>query len=223
MTFEGGGRLVGNDELRLESKGCSDQYALPHSPRQLVRKSTHDAFGIADLDLIEQFERAQPRLTPRQIAPQAQAIRKLAFDPTPGIECGEWVLRYQCDLVAENLIEFPFGQVPQVATIEDDTPGRYANGARQDAEQGLGDSRFSGSAFSNQSHGLAGRDADAYPAQNQSVIKLGPCAQIANAQYRVRHRRSTGSSARRSPSPSWLKHSTVAKSAASGAARTHQV
>ena len=53
---------------------------------------------------------------------------------------------------------------------------------------------------------LAWREIDIDAAQDRSaVLEVGHRAEVANAQDRPGHRRSTGSSARRSPSPSWLK------------------
>jgi hypothetical protein len=84
--------------------------------------------------------------------------------------------------------------------------------------------RFAGAALADNPERFARREIEAHIAQSWlSVPEFRNRAQSPNREDRRHHRLSTRSSARRNPSPSWLKASTVANSTASGAANTHQV
>jgi hypothetical protein len=72
-------------------------------------ESTQDAFRLADPNLIKQMKRSPPCLAPRQSPPQSQTIGELALDPTPGIEGGKRILRYQCNLVSEDSLQISVG------------------------------------------------------------------------------------------------------------------
>src|SRR3984885_4897584 len=65
---ERGGRLVGDDKLRLKPEGRGDQHALAHAARELMRIAGEHALGIAYLHLFEQGICAQSRFLRRKPA-----------------------------------------------------------------------------------------------------------------------------------------------------------
>ena len=81
---------------------------------------------------------------------------------------------------------------------------------------------FPGAALPDQAARFAASDFQRNFVQDDGAIAVRDRTQLRDREYRRAHRRITGSSARRSPSPSRLKASTVKKSATSGASSTHQ-
>ena len=217
-------RLVGDDDLGLERESRGDQDALAHAAGQLVRIGAQHALRVSDMHFGEQFERARVRLARVHSAAEPQAVGQLRLDAPAGVERGHRVLGHERDGVAEDRARLAPRHRSQVPPFEQDFASRDPDRARQHAEQRLGDRRFAGAAFADEPERFAGRKIEAHiPQDRLSVPEFRDRAQAPNGEDRRRHRLSTGSSARRNPSPSWLKASTVANSAASGAANTHQV
>ena len=58
---ERGGRLVGDDELRIAGEPDRDHHALAHAAGELVRILLEPALGVGDADQLQQLERARAR------------------------------------------------------------------------------------------------------------------------------------------------------------------
>ena len=63
---ERGGRLVGDQQVRLVRQGHGDHHALALAARELMRIARQPPLRIGDADLIEQFEDAGARLLARK-------------------------------------------------------------------------------------------------------------------------------------------------------------
>ena len=61
---EGGRRLVGDEELRLERQRHGDHHPLALAAGELVRIGAGDQLGIRQADLVEELERALLALRP---------------------------------------------------------------------------------------------------------------------------------------------------------------
>ena len=58
---ERGGRLVGDEQLRIAGKPDRDHHALAHAAGELMRILVEPAFGIGDADERQQLDRAGAR------------------------------------------------------------------------------------------------------------------------------------------------------------------
>ncbi len=58
---ERGGRLVGDQELRIAGERHRDHHALPHAARKLVRIFAHAPARLRDADEVQHLDRALPR------------------------------------------------------------------------------------------------------------------------------------------------------------------
>ena len=61
---ERGGRLVGDQQLRLERQAHGDHRPLLHAARELVRIFARALLRLAQMDAREQLDRAGPRRRP---------------------------------------------------------------------------------------------------------------------------------------------------------------
>ncbi len=173
------------------------------------------------MDLVEQGERALLRRLRGKAALQPQAVGQLGGDAPAGIERRHRVLGDQGDVGADHGAPFPRRRAQKIAPGEGDVAGGDADRARQDAQHRLGDGRLAGAAFADEAAHLARGEAQRHVAQDRrAAFAVGDGGKPGDGEKGA-HRRITGSSARRSPSPSWLKASTVRTRAASGAASTH--
>ena len=77
---ERGGRLVGDDELRLAGQRHRDHDALAHAAGELVRVIVHAACGIGDLHQLEHLDGAGQRVLVAKALVAAQALGDLLAD-----------------------------------------------------------------------------------------------------------------------------------------------
>ena len=89
---ERGGRFVGDQQLRARRQRHRDHDALAHAAREFVRIGVEPAARRRDLHLLEQFERALPRLGPAEPAAPAQHLGDLRADAHDRIERGHRLL-----------------------------------------------------------------------------------------------------------------------------------
>ena len=59
---ERGGRLVGDDQLRIAGKPDRDHHALAHAAGELMRILIEPALGVGDADQLQQLDGAGARL-----------------------------------------------------------------------------------------------------------------------------------------------------------------
>ena len=102
---EGGGRLVGDEQLGLARQGHRDQDALAHSARHLERVLL-DALGwIGDADHVEQLDGPGPRRLAAELAMAAQHLDHLAADGEHRIERRHRVLEHHRDLATADAFD----------------------------------------------------------------------------------------------------------------------
>ena len=54
--IEAGGRLIGNDQIRVAGKSDCDHDAFPHTPGELVRIFFHILFGMDKPEIVQQAD-----------------------------------------------------------------------------------------------------------------------------------------------------------------------
>ncbi len=215
-------RLVGHDELGLEREGGGDQHALAHASREFVRKGAHRPLRVPDLHLVEKTQRPGAGVGAAHAGHEAHAVDELRLDPSCGVQPRQRILGNERDLAGDEGAQALAVHQRQVAAAKGDAPAGDAHRPRQHVEHGLGDGRLAGPALADEPVHLAVGHHEVDVAEHAGVLARGERGEARDVQERRAHRLATGSSARRRPSPSWLKASTVRNSIASGAARTHQ-
>ena len=200
-----GGRLVRDHKTGIAGERHRDQHALPHPAGDFVRIKLQHPLRFADRDLGEQLGCALPRVTPRKCEVMPQQGRDLRADAPDRIERGHRILRDQRDAAAEQAASLRLRHREQIASLEPNGASGDDGVGRQQAEHGAPEHRLAGAGFADQSPHLAGPDFQAGAAQH-----IGRMAAAADRDMQVvdgehgRHRRCTGSSTVRRPSPSRL-------------------
>src|SRR5580698_2318075 len=83
---EGGGRLVGEDQLRRADDRCGDSDALALAAGKLVRIGAEAPFRIRDADELHRLDDAAPEFGARDAAHSAEALANLLLDREHRIE-----------------------------------------------------------------------------------------------------------------------------------------
>ena len=157
---QGGGRLVGDQQVGLAGDGPGDEHALGHAAGDLVRVGVEGALRVRDADLGEQLERPPPRLCPGQPEADAHRLYQLAANGEGGVQVGHGLLGNVGDPLAPHGAHLPRPEGRQVRALEVDGPGGYLPAGReqpQDRPRGL---RLAGPGLAHQPVNLAAGDGE---------------------------------------------------------------
>lgn len=99
---EGGGRFVGDKEIRVAYQGHGDHRPLAHAARKLVRICLEPLAGAGDAHELEHLRRPLPRLPPIHLLVRDKRLRQLVPDGVDGIEGDDGILEHDGDLVAPD-------------------------------------------------------------------------------------------------------------------------
>ena len=113
--IEGGGGLVGDEQLRVVHDRHGDHDALAHAAGELVRIVAGASCGIGDGDIIHGINGALPRLTLRHMVMRQHGFRDLVPDPHNGIERGHGLLENHRDARAAELAHGVVRKISEIA------------------------------------------------------------------------------------------------------------
>ena len=99
---ECGGRLIGDQQLRLARDRHRDHRALPHSARERVRIGVDVALRVRNAGEVEQLDRAGARLRAARAAVRVQRLGDLLADGQHRVEAGHRLLEHHADLAAAH-------------------------------------------------------------------------------------------------------------------------
>src|SRR5690606_3673553 len=117
------GRLVGDEQLRVERKGYGDHHALRLTAGQFVRIGECLVLRARNADTREQGDRLVPRFTSSQVTPALELLGNLVADPLHRIEARLGLLEDHRHLRPAYLRHFLGGKLCQVAAVEGHFPG----------------------------------------------------------------------------------------------------
>jgi hypothetical protein len=100
--IERGGRLVGDDELRVRGQGQRDHHALPHAAGELVRILVEATLGGRDAHLGKQLQSALPCGFGRELEVRRNRLNDLAPDGVERVQRGQRILEHGADLATAN-------------------------------------------------------------------------------------------------------------------------
>uniref|UniRef100_E6QKD8 Uncharacterized protein n=1 Tax=mine drainage metagenome TaxID=410659 RepID=E6QKD8_9ZZZZ len=113
-NVERGGRLVGEQQLRLVDEGHGDQYALTLAARELMGIIVHAAGGVGNGYGFEGLNRLVSKRNAAYLwSVSADGLDDLAADLHDRIERGHRLLEYHGDLAAAHGTHFFVGQADQ--------------------------------------------------------------------------------------------------------------
>ncbi len=126
---ERGRRLVGDQQLRVAGERDRDHHALTHASRVAVRIVVEAGCRVRDVHLVEQLDRALPRLGALHLQVALEHLGDLRPDPERRVQRGHRILEDHRDLPAADVLELGLLAADQLAAVEhhraaDDLPGR---------------------------------------------------------------------------------------------------
>ncbi|MBB6411910.1 hypothetical protein HNQ71_004598 [Mesorhizobium sangaii] len=153
-------RLVGDEQLRVASKGCGKRHALAHAARQLEwHAAGYIVFDDADFRQAA-FHLCRTRRARGEFRPAAQHLVDVVAASHERIQHRERILHKHRHAKPADLAEFRLGETHQGNAVQrDGSRGIYAR--RQYAGDRSCGERFSGSRFADDRNGLAPLDCDA--------------------------------------------------------------
>ena len=96
--------FVGYEELSAAGKGQSDNDPLTLAAGELVGILGHDAFGVGQLDLFQQFDGAAAHVFfAHTLVVLVKHVRHDSADAEHGVEAAHRVLEYHGDLAATDI------------------------------------------------------------------------------------------------------------------------
>ena len=132
--IEGGRRLIGDDEAGPQREGHGDHDPLALAARQLMLVAAQTVLRIGHPDHAEELQSGLPGLRLGLFGVDVEHLAELILHREHGIEAGGGILEDHRDLLATDLPHIPFGQIGDIAPVEDDLAVDDAAGALQQME-----------------------------------------------------------------------------------------
>ena len=227
---QGGGGLIGNQQLGLAGQGHGDHDTLAHTAGQLVGILTGHGLGVGDLDGLQHLDALLCGFLLAQSLMDDEGLGKLLLYAEHRVQAGHGLLEDHGDPVAPDVVHLLGGDLCQILTVEGDgAAGNIAVGIQktQDAHGGNG---LTGAALAHDAQGLAGINGigNVIYGANGAVTGLKEGFEVFDLQQRLvvfRHYLSTsdlGSSTSRRVSPMMLMQITTMDRNSAGNTQRHQ-
>ena len=121
---EGGGRLVGDDEIRFRAERRREHHPLLHAARQLVRMALHDVGGVRQAKVPKEALRPLPGIRSGGDAVATHDALELAADGEEWIQGFRGVLEHHADAPAAQTAHFGFALRGEIlAVVENSAAG----------------------------------------------------------------------------------------------------
>ena len=125
---EGGGGLVGDEQVGLVGERHRDHHPLSLAAGELVGIGAEPALGVADADLLEQLEHADARRRVAHALVELQHLADLALDGVERVERRHRLLEDDADIIAADAPEILVAGGEEILALEHD---RGRSGARR--------------------------------------------------------------------------------------------
>ena len=149
---QGGGGLVGNEELRLTGHGHGDHHPLAQTPGQLPGIGVIPGRRVRDAHLLEELHGAGLGRPAVQAPVEAEDLRHLPAHRVHRVQRGHRVLEDHGDPVAPEFPQRPLPQGPQVRLSKADLPGGNPAGGGDQAQHGQGGHALAAAGLPHQPH-----------------------------------------------------------------------
>jgi hypothetical protein len=227
------GRLVGDEELRLEGQRHRDHDALRHPSRQLVRKRLDPSLRIRDADHREQLLRPSPCVAALHGPMKLHDLANLHPDVVHRVQAARRLLKDHADPIAPQVAHVALPDLQQVLPVEEDLARLDPTWRRDEAQNRQARDALSAAGLADEAHHFSAVhvEVEAGHRTHDAVRRVEAGLKAPHLEEPVphhavppsrrchlgdRHRFSLGSRASRIPSPRRLKARTEMLSAAPG-------
>jgi hypothetical protein len=183
-----GGRLVGDDDLRVAGDRHGDDDALAQAARELVRVLLEPLLGVRDADHVEQLDGALVGGVLGDVEVRTQGLAQLPADRVDRVQRRHRLLEDHRDLVAADLLHVLLFEVRQVALAQAELAGDPA-GLGQQAQHRHRRDGLAGPGLPDHGDDLAGLhvEPDALDGVHDAVLGLERHAEVRDRQDRSGH------------------------------------
>ena len=161
---QGGGRLVGDDQIRIARDGDGDHHPLTQAAGEFVGKGTHPSTRFRNADRGQQAQR---------LVVTARGLGDLLADAHGGVQGGHRVLEHRAQIQAPNLANVLVVTVDHVGSGDGDgavDPGVFRKQSQHaEAENALARARFT-----DQAEDFPRCDLDGHAAEGVHVAAVAP-------------------------------------------------
>ncbi len=204
---EGGRRLVGDHQLRLEGQGHRDHDPLAHPAGELVGIVTQPALGPRDADHPEQLRGTHAGVCDADLLVRPDRLDHLLLDPEDGVEAGHRVLEDHRDVAAADLPHVALRQRREIEPVEHDGSALDPAGRlRQQPHDREVRHALAAARLADEPEPLAGLHLERHAVDgvDRSLVRAEPDDEVIDREE-GHQRFNRGSSDSRRPSPSRLK------------------
>src|SRR5258707_319515 len=153
---EAGGRLVGDQKLRIAGQRQRDHHALAHATRQFERIGVIALAGTGDLDLLQRLDRLLAAVTHcRLLHMLAQHVLDLVADFADRVERRARILENHRDFSAAQIAHLVFAGGPDVDAGKHHRAVGDLAGAVEDPHHRVGGDGLAGAGFADDAERLA--------------------------------------------------------------------
>ena len=207
---QGGGRLVGDQQLGPAGDRHRDHHPLALSAGEPVRILVHAKLRAFDLHFRQRLDRAAARLVVAEArAGEPDRLDDLVADGEHRVQRGHGLLEDHRDVRAAHLHQLLFGQPQQVArpsagppveAEQDFAVATLGQVRRQQADHRQGGDGLAAARFADQAERLPRVDVEARPVHRPHRLPVGPepDVQVPHLEQRLRARSRAGAPPRRS-------------------------
>ena len=150
------GGLVSNEQLRTRSKTDSDQHALTHTARELVRVLLCAALSVGKACLLEELGDALPCLGAGNNIVRQQSFLHLRTNAKNGVQVTHRILGNQADAGSTHFDPFLGAHRRELLTVELDGAAGDLTGTRKQANNGSGGGRLTRTGLAHDCNSLTG-------------------------------------------------------------------
>ena len=158
--IERGGRLVGDDQLRLGGERQRNDDPLAHPARELVRLMVDPLGRRRDADLGQQVDRTGTGRPAAQAEMQADGLDQLLSDREERVQRGQRILEDRADLAAAHLLHRPVAEPVDAPAADVDLARGDAPRRLEQPQNGKPGHRLAGAGIADDAQDFAGRDAE---------------------------------------------------------------
>ena len=120
---QGGGGLVGDEQLRPAGQGHGDHHPLAQAARELIGVAVHPFFGHGHVDHAQGFDGLLPGLLLIEALMEAKDLHELVPHGKDRIERGHGLLKDHGHPVAPDVAEVLHGHIQQALAVKLDAAG----------------------------------------------------------------------------------------------------
>ena len=157
---EGGGWLVGDEDLGATGERHCDDHALLLATGHLVGVLAGAFFGRRDSDFVEHFDRFDSSFGHGESLVEAIGLGDLVSNTHHGVERREGVLHDEGDFLSSDLTIFSFGETGELTAFELNGTLSDSAGALEHAHDCEARHRLSATGLSDDSEGFSGRQIE---------------------------------------------------------------